>query len=121
MARAPKLNITEEFEKALIQSDQTKFLLRLYITGMTPASTRAIENIRSICEEYLKGRYELEIIDIYQHPNLLKGEQIIAAPTLIKKLPTPLRRFVGDLSNKERVLLGLDLRPKGRAGVGLNH
>ena len=86
-------------------------MLRLYVTGMTPRSTRAIENVRTICEEHLHGRYELEVIDIYQQPTLAKGEQILAAPTLIKKLPLPLRRVIGDMSSTERVLLGLDLRP----------
>lgn len=103
---------TEKFEEALAQPRQEKYILRLYITGMTPRSTKAIENIRNICEAHLQGRYELEIIDIYQKPSLSQGEQIIAAPTLIKKLPLPLRRLVGDLSNEERVLLGLDLRHK---------
>ena len=78
---------------------------------MTPRSTRAVENVRTICEEHLHGRYDLEVIDIYQQPTLAKGEQIIAAPTLVKKLPLPLRRVIGDLSNTDRVLLGLDLRP----------
>ena len=87
-----------------------RYVLRLYVTGMTPRSTRAIENVRKICEEHLEGRYDLEVIDVYQQPTLAKGEQIIAAPTLIKKLPLPLRRVIGDMSNTERVLLGLDLR-----------
>ena len=100
-----------EFEKALTDGKVT-YCLRLYVTGATPKSQRAIENIRTICEEHLKGLYELEVIDIYQQPSLAKGDQIIAAPTLIKRLPAPLRKLVGDLSNKERVLLGLDLRPK---------
>ncbi len=112
MAKETKKNTTAEFERALTRTKTEKYLLRLYITGMTARSTRAIENIRAVCEEHLKGHYELEIIDIYQHPNLAEGEQIIAAPTLIKKLPVPLRRMVGDLSDKERVLLGLDLRSK---------
>lgn len=90
--------------------DSTPYVLRLYITGMTPRSSRALTNIRRICEEYLQGRYELEVIDISQNPVLAKGEQIIAAPTLIKKLPLPLRRFIGDMSQTERILLGLDLR-----------
>ena len=85
------------------------YVLRLYITGMTSRSGHAVANLRAICEEYLEGRYDLEIIDIYQQPVLTKGEQIIAAPTLIKKLPLPIRRIIGDLSNRERVLLGLDL------------
>ncbi len=104
---------TASFERALRQqAEDQKYVLRLYVTGMTPRSTTAIENIKKICEEHLRGRYELEIIDVYQQPVLAKGEQIIAAPTLIRKLPLPLRRFIGDMSNVERILLGLDLRPK---------
>ena len=86
------------------------YVLRLYIVSTTSQSTRAIVNIRKICEEHLEGRYELEVVDISQHPTLAKGEQIIAAPTLIKTLPLPLRRFIGDMSQTERILLGLDLR-----------
>lgn len=89
-----------------------KYVLRLYITGVTPRSTQAIANIRRICQEHLEGRYDLQVIDIYQQPALAKGEQIIAAPTLIKKLPHPLRRVIGDMSDENRVLLGLDLRHK---------
>ena len=92
------------------ESDQ-RYVLRLYVTGMTSRSRRAIENVRRICEEHLPGQYDLEVIDIYQQPTLAKGEQIIAAPTLIKKLPLPLRRVIGDMSSTDRVLLGLDLRP----------
>jgi circadian clock protein KaiB len=88
----------------------THYVLRLYVTGSTPRSARAISNIRKICEEHLEGRYDLEVIDITEHPTLAEGEQIIAAPTLIKKLPLPLRRFIGDMSQTERILLGLDLR-----------
>ena len=77
---------------------------------------RAVANIKNICENYLKGRYQLEVIDIYKNPSLGKGEQIIASPTLIKKLPLPLRRFIGDLSNTERILLGLDLQPGDDSG-----
>ena len=106
-----KGDLTEDFERLLTQPPgPEKYLLRLYVTGMTPRSTQAIARIKAICEERLQGRYELEVVDIYQQPELAKGEQIIATPTLIKKLPAPLRRIVGDLSNKERVLLGLDLR-----------
>ena len=86
-----------------------RYVLRLYVTGMTSRSSRAVSNLRAICDEYLEGRYDLEVIDIYQQPVLTKGEQIIAAPTLIKKLPLPMRRIIGDMSNRERVLLGLDL------------
>lgn len=102
----------EKFEQALARRGSEKYVLRLYITGMTYRSSQAIQNLRAICETYLKGRYELEIIDISQNTGLALGEQIIAAPTLLKKLPLPLRRLVGDLSNKERVLVGLDLRSK---------
>ena len=87
------------------------YVLRLYITGATPRSTRAIQNVRWICEQYLPGRYDLEVIDVYQQPALAQEEQIIAAPTLIKKLPLPLRKIIGDMSIEGRVLLGLDLRP----------
>ncbi len=86
-----------------------RYVLRLYVTGMTPRSTEAITNLQAICDEYLQGRFELEVIDIYQQPILTQGEQIVAAPTLIKKLPLPMRRLVGDMSDRDRVLLGLDL------------
>lgn len=106
-------NEWEEKYSELAQNDENQvYVLRLYITGMTPNSTRAVENVKKICEEYLAGRYELEIIDIYQQPSLAEGEQIIAAPTLIKKLPFPLKKLIGDMSNTEKVLLGLDLRSK---------
>jgi circadian clock protein KaiB len=87
------------------------YKLRLFITGSTPRSTRAIENMRRICEENLLGQYDLEVIDVYQNPEATRDLQIIATPTLVKVLPEPLRRIVGDLSNKERVLAGLDLLP----------
>ncbi len=80
------------------------------MTGQTPRSVKSIENLRRLCERYLKGRYELEVVDIYQQPALASENQIIAAPTLIKRLPLPLRRLVGDFSNQERVVLGLDLK-----------
>ena len=91
---------------------EQNYILRLYITGMTPQSVRAIANVKKICEEHLQGRYELEVVDLYQQPQLAAGEQIIAAPTLIKKLPLPLRRIIGDMSRTERVLVGLDLKKK---------
>jgi circadian clock protein KaiB len=101
---------TELFEESLQSPPSERYLLRLYVTGMTPKSTRAVENARQICETHLRGRYDLEVIDIYQQPRLAEGEQIVAAPTLIRKLPLPLRRVIGDLSNTERVLLGLDIK-----------
>ena len=88
------------------------YLLRLYIAGATPRSIRAVANIREICQTSLRDRYQLEVIDIYQQPAVAKGEQVIAAPTLVKKLPLPLRRFIGDLSDTERILVGLDLQPQ---------
>jgi circadian clock protein KaiB len=102
-----------EIEKALKTARlREKYVLRLYVAGINPKSSRAIRNVTAICEDHLKDCYELEIIDIYQQPTLAKGEQIIAAPTLIKKLPQPLRRFIGDMANKDRILVGLDLKPK---------
>jgi circadian clock protein KaiB len=103
-----------EFEKESKKKKEEKYLLRLYVTGMTAKSKQAIQNIKQICEEYLKGRYDLEVIDIYRQPVLAKGDQIIATPTLIKKLPVPIRRFIGDLSQSEKILLGLDLRQESQ-------
>ncbi len=88
------------------------YLLKLYIAGYTPAATLAIANIQKLCEEHLHGRYNLEVINLLERPNLAGGEQIIAVPTLIKKLPLPLRRVIGDMSNFERVLVGLDLQKR---------
>ena len=105
---------TKSFERVLKKSLKEKYVLRLYVTGMTPRSTRAIQNINKICDEELHGRFDLEVIDIYQRPLLAQGEQIIATPTLVKKLPLPLRRFIGDMSDTERIVLGLDLKPKNR-------
>jgi circadian clock protein KaiB len=99
-------------EAALLEKRKEKFVLRLYVTGATPNSVRAIENIRKICAEHLAGRYELEIIDIYQQPIFAREGQIVAAPTLVKELPPPLRKFIGDMSQTERILLGLDVRMK---------
>lgn len=88
-----------------------RYKLRLFITGSTPRSTRAIQNMRQICDENLKGRYDLEVIDVYDDPDATKELQIIATPTLVKILPEPLRRIIGDLSDKERVLAGLNILP----------
>jgi circadian clock protein KaiB len=100
---------TEKFDLTIAKRTKEKYVLRLYITGTTFRSTLAITNLKKICEEYLEGRYELEVVDLYKKPSLAKDEQIIAAPTLIKKLPLPFRRIIGDMSNKEKVLMGLDL------------
>lgn len=99
-------------ENAAVQRGNQKYVLRLYVSGITPRSTRAIENIRKICEENLKDRYQLEVIDVYQQPDLARSEQIIAAPTLIKELPLPLRKFIGDLSDTERILVGMEIKDK---------
>jgi len=94
-------------------ASSVQYVLRLFVTGSTPRSIRAIYNVRKICEEHLQDRYDLEVVDISQYPMLAQGEQIIAAPTLIKKLPLPLRRFIGDMSETQRILVGLDLRHEG--------
>lgn len=88
------------------------YILRLYVAGLSPKSKRAIQNIKKICETHLKGRYELQVIDLYQNPTLAKGEQIVAVPTLVKKLPHPLRKIIGDMSDQEKLLVGLDIRPQ---------
>jgi circadian clock protein KaiB len=103
---------TEAFELALHETEKGNYVLRLYVSGLTPNSQRAIENVRKICAEHLEGRYQLEIIDIYQQPIFAKEGQIVAAPTLVKELPPPLRKFIGDMSQTERILLGLDVRTK---------
>ena len=92
--------------------DGPAYVLRLFVTGTTPRSARAISNLRRVCEEHLKGEYDLQVIDIYQKPTAAKEFQIVAAPTLVKMLPLPLRRIIGDLADEDRVLAGLDLSPK---------
>jgi len=112
MSKRSPIDRSEEFEQAIQGAAlRERYALRLYITGSTPRSSKAIRNLRALCEEHLAGRYDLEVIDIYQQPILAGADQIIAAPTLIKKLPEPLRKFIGDLSDTERVLIGLNLQP----------
>ncbi len=94
---------------------RARYVLRLYVAGMTPRSRDAIARVTALCETHLAGRYELEIVDIYQKPALVKGEQIVAVPTLIKQLPEPLRRFIGDMHDEEKLLFGLDVMPAGKA------
>ncbi len=103
---------SQELEKAASASGTLKYVLRLYVAGITPRSRKAIANVKELCDEHLPGRCELEIIDIYQQPKLAAGEQIIAVPTLIKKLPLPLRKLIGDMSNVDKFLVGLDLKSK---------
>ncbi len=98
----------EHFTSAALRSQ--KYVLRLYVAGINPRSSAAIRNVTQVCEEALKNRYELTVVDLYKQPTLAKGEQIIAAPTLIKRLPEPLRRIIGDMSNEQQLLVGLDLR-----------
>lgn len=112
MTKKPTISIAGALSKRAKTAAQQKYVLRLYVAGISTQSKQAIEKITRICEENLKDRYELEIIDIYQQPTLAKGDQIIAAPTLIKKLPLPLRKFIGSMANEEKILVGLDLRPK---------
>lgn len=93
--------------------DGERWELRLYVAGTTPRSTAALGNLRKICEERLAGKYSIEVIDLLERPQLAQGEQIVAIPTLERRLPEPVRKIIGDLSNTERVLIGLDLRPDG--------
>jgi circadian clock protein KaiB len=102
----------QEFETELAKQNSATYVFRLYITGMTPRSIQAIAKVRQLCEKHLAGRFELKVIDIYQQPALAKGEQIIATPTLIKELPLPLRKIIGDMSEAEKFLVGVDLKSK---------
>ena len=88
--------------------------LRLYVAGQSPKSVLAIENLRWVCSEYLPGRYTIELIDLLEHPRLAKGDEIIAVPTLVRRLPAPIKKIIGDLSDTEQVLVGLQLRPERR-------
>ena len=91
------------------------FDLRLYVAGQTPKAVRAFENLRKLCEEHLAGRYRIEVIDLLENPQLGRGDQILALPTLVRRLPAPMKKIIGDLSNTERVLVGLDLRARSKA------
>jgi circadian clock protein KaiB len=104
---------TMKKEKKGVQGDEPHEMwqLRLYVAGQTPKSIAAFANLKDICEQHLKGIYEIEVIDLLENPKLAKGDQIFAIPTLVRKLPQPIRRIIGDLSNKERVLVGLNLYP----------
>ncbi len=104
----------QDFERAIADSPDARFVLRLYVSGMTVRSRQAIDNIRKLCEEHLAGRYDLEIVDIYQQPELAKDEQVIAAPTLVKKLPPPLRRVIGDMGDPGRIMVVLGIAPGSR-------
>lgn len=105
-------NLIVNFEQAIAELEQQHYCLRLYIAGTTPRSTRALQRIKSICETYLQGRYDLEVIDVYQSSEQMHLDNIVAIPTLIKQLPLPLQRMIGDLSDTEKVLFGLDIVPQ---------
>jgi|SRR5215213_56701 len=92
--------------------DSNRWNLRLYVAGQTPRSLTAFKNLKEICEEYLKGKYHIEVIDLMENPTLARGDQILAVPTLVRKLPQPIRKIIGDLSDTERVLVGLDIQPR---------
>lgn len=92
--------------------DPARWNLRLYVAGQTPRSMTAFQNLKNICEEYLKGQYHIEVVDLMENPTLARGDQILAVPTLVRKLPHPIRKIIGDLSNTERVLVGLDIQPR---------
>ena len=99
--------------KAVKTTDKKSFAweLRLYVAGNTPKSATALHNLKKYCEEHLKGQYRIEVIDLLVHPQLAEGDQILAVPTLVRKVPVPIRKIIGDLSNEEKVLVGLDIRP----------
>lgn len=100
--------------KPPVKARSDKWILRLYIAGQTPKAVAGISNLKLICEEHLKGKYHLEVIDLLEHPQLARDNQILAVPTLVRKLPLPIRKIIGDLSDSERVLVGLDLKEKTR-------
>jgi len=93
---------------------QDEWILRLYTAGETARSVSALQNLESICEQHLKGRYRIEVVDLLKHPQLARGDQIVAVPTLVRRLPPPMKRIIGDLSNENSVLVGLDLRSRAR-------
>jgi circadian clock protein KaiB len=107
----PASTNAEPAEHSDPEQDDEIWELRLYVAGQTPKSLVAFSNLRKICEEHLAGKYRIEVIDLLENPTLARNDQILAIPTLVRKLPEPVRKIIGDLSNKERVLVGLDVRP----------
>jgi len=118
MKRSMVRDDTRAFEDALAAQPTVHYRLRLFVTGSTPKSARAIQNIRAICEDNLHGRYDLEVVDIYQHPEHIQAAHIVVIPTLVKEQPLPSRKMIGDLSNTEQVLIGLDI-VRGRIAAEL--
>jgi len=110
MKTSPAQSVRPDLKVVARKAAPARYILKLYVAGQSPKSVNAIANIKRICEENLKGRYELDVIDLYQQPQLAQGEQIIALPTLTRKIPPPVRRIIGDMSNTERVLVGLDIK-----------
>jgi circadian clock protein KaiB len=107
------LNRSESPDENMTNSPTETWELRLYVAGQTPKSLTAFANLKKICEDHLAGKYTIEVIDLLENPTLARGDQILAIPTLVRKLPEPIKKIIGDLSNTERVLVGLDLRPAG--------
>lgn len=112
MKETTKNNDDNEPDQSDSMSDQEFYILRLYVAGQTSKSLAAFANLKKICEEHLGSRYKIEVIDLLVNPQLAKGDQILAVPTLVRRLPPPIKKIIGDLSNTERVLVGLDLRPR---------
>ena len=110
--KAGRVKAPHRMALAAARQRDAKYVLKLYVAGMTTRSSAAIRDVTAVCEDHLRGRYDLEVIDIYRQPTLARGEQIIAAPTLIKKLPLPLRRLIGDMADTEHMLVGLDLKSR---------
>jgi circadian clock protein KaiB len=106
------MNVAKKNKEAKSPQDEV-WLLRLYVAGQTPKSVTAVNNLKKICSQYLDGKYRIEVIDLLENPQLGRGDQILAIPTLVRNLPEPIKKIIGDLSNTERVLIGLDLRPRG--------
>lgn len=111
MKSAAKTGSLSKKKPTLELIEEEKYFLKLYTAGKTPKSVRAFENLKKICEDHLKGRYEIEVIDLLKNPQLAKGDEIIALPTLVRQLPHPIRKIIGDLSNTERTLVGLQITP----------
>ena len=103
---------TMDGKNGRVSKQNKQWQLRLYVAGQTPKCLAAFANLKRLCEEHMDGNYHIEIVDLLQHPQLAKGDQILAIPTLVRKLPEPVRKIIGDLSNTEKVLVGLDLRPR---------
>ena len=107
-----KTHLSTNGKTPQVDPDLHSWNLRLYVAGQTPRSLTAFKNLKDICEQYLKGEYQIEVIDLMENPTLARGDQILAIPTLVRKLPQPIRKIIGDLSNTERVLVGLDIQPR---------